>query len=399
MTSLLTPAWLAWPECKAIVEALGVDEARFVGGAVRDSLLGLPVSDIDIATTVVPTEVMSRLSDRGMKVIPTGIDHGTVTVVANDRVFEVTTLRKDVATDGRRAVVAYSTDWQEDAARRDFTINALYLNMSGQVTDYFGGLDDLAQGHVRFIGKAETRIAEDALRILRFFRFHARFGKAAPDVASFTACVARSKDLMTLSRERVRDELLKLLVVRDPVPVVRLMLEHGLLKAVIPEIVATDRLATLVRLEEAHGDVSGLRRLAALLPPDAGVLEHVGNGLRLSRKQVSRLVKMADRPIGDLQTVQAMRAYIYLQGAEALTDVALLGAVPENDLARVLTESRDWTPPRLPVSGKDFIQRGMSPGPDVAKAVQAFDKLWIAHEFQEDSHKINELIDRVLRKS
>jgi poly(A) polymerase len=398
MTSLFLPPWLQWPESRAIIAALGAEAARFVGGVVRDGLLGLDGSDIDIATTILPAEVMARLSAKGMKVIPTGIDHGTVTVVASDRVFEVTTLRRDVATDGRRAVIAHTTDWQEDAARRDFTINALYLNSDGHVFDYFGGQADLANGHVRFIGDAETRIAEDALRILRFFRFYARFGKGAPDAAGLAACVARAKDLMTLSRERVRDELLKLLSGPNPVPVVQLMLDHGLLKAVIPEIDGTDRLAQLVAREDRHAAGSDLRRLAALLPRDAGVLDHVGNGLRLSRKQVSRLVSMADTPLADLTNAIAARAYLYQHGAEALVDTVLLGAMPEPQLALVLALCQDWTPPRLPVTGKHFIQRGMLPGPAVAKAVQAFAQLWIAEEFPEDMSKINDLIDIALKQ-
>src|SRR4051794_10926735 len=224
---------------KRLLAALGADEGltRYVGGAVRDDLLDLPVSDIDLATRIPPLEVMQRLEKAKIKAVPTGIDHGTVTAVSDGHPFEVTTLRRDVSTDGRRATVAFTDDWEEDAARRDFTINALSADpVTGELFDYFGGLADLEQPHIRFIGDPLQRIAEDHLRILRFFRFHARFDAGEPDAAALDACTARTNDLMALSRERIADELLKLLGLPNPARTVRIMLERKILNPVLPEI-------------------------------------------------------------------------------------------------------------------------------------------------------------------
>src|SRR5947209_7920118 len=224
---------------RRLLAALGADEGltRYVGGAVRDDLLGLPISDIDLATRIAPDEVIRRLEKARIKAVPTGIDHGTVTAVSDGQPVEITTLRRDVSTDGRRATVAFTDDWQEDAARRDFTINALSADpQTGQLFDYFGGLSDLEERHVRFIGDPLQRIAEDHLRILRFFRFHARFAVGPPDPSALAACTLRANDLMALSRERIADELLKLLAMENPASTVAIMLEHGILNAVLPEV-------------------------------------------------------------------------------------------------------------------------------------------------------------------
>src|SRR4051794_34372758 len=231
---------------KKLLGALGTDagETRYVGGCVRDTLLGLEVSDVDLATRLTPETVIDRLRKAGIKSVPTGLAHGTITAVIGGAPVEVTTLRRDVATDGRRATIAYTEDWREDAARRDFTINALLADpKTGEIFDFFGGQDDLAARRVRFIGEPLSRIAEDHLRILRFFRFHARFGAGAPDPAALEACAGRANDLMALSRERIADELLKLLGLADPAPTVKLMIARGTLKPVLPEIEAADRLA------------------------------------------------------------------------------------------------------------------------------------------------------------
>src|SRR4051812_5229558 len=249
-----------------VLNALGADEGltRYVGGAVRDDLLGLKVSDVDLATRIRPEEVMTRLQSARIKAVPTGIDHGTVTAVSDGHAVEITSLRRDVSTDGRRATVAFTDDWQEDAARRDFTINALYADpATGKVFDYFGGLDDLAARRVRFIGDPLARIAEDHLRILRFFRFHARFGETI-DAAGLAACAARANDLMALSRERIASELLKLLVAPGAVAAVALMIDHAILRAVLPEITDGAPLATLADREAASAIAPDpIRRLAA----------------------------------------------------------------------------------------------------------------------------------------
>ena len=255
------------PHLDPLVAALGGGETvRLIGGVVRDTLLGEPVSDVDMATRLTPDEVIAHLKSAHIKSVPTGIAHGTVTAVTAHGPVEITTLRRDVSTDGRHAIVAFTNDWREDAARRDFTINALAANPdTGEIFDYFGGLDDLAAGRVRFIGDALQRIAEDHLRILRFFRFFARFGRGKPDAAAYDACAARANDLMSLSRERIASELLKLLDYTNPVAAVRLMLARDVLRPVLPEITSADILDGLVIREARAGEP--IRRLAALIGP------------------------------------------------------------------------------------------------------------------------------------
>ena len=297
------PKWRRRRGMKRLLDALSADDGltRYVGGAVRDDLLDLPVSDVDLATRLQPDDVVRRLEAAKIKAVPTGIDHGTITAVSDGHPYEITTLRRDVATDGRRAQVAFTTDWEEDAARRDFTINALSADpRTGEVFDYFGGLDDLLARHVRFIGDPLKRIAEDHLRILRYFRFHALFGGGEPDRAALDACTRRSNDLMALSRERIADELLKLLALAEPAATVGIMIEHAILKPVLPEI-AVERLADLEQLiaaEKAAGSApDGLRRLAALLPRAPAVAKSIAVRLKLSNKARKRLACAAGAEI------------------------------------------------------------------------------------------------------
>ncbi len=280
----LPPAtWRDHAGLRRVIDALGAGNARIVGGAVRDTLLGIDTADVDLATTHQPEHVVDLLEAAKIKAVPTGIKHGTITAVAGDAVYEVTTLRRDLDTDGRHATVAFTDDWREDAARRDFTINALYADpASGELFDYFGGIDDLEARRVRFIGDPLTRIAEDHLRILRFFRFLARFGDA-PDPEGLKACTDRANDLMALSRERIANELLRLLVAPRAPEVVALMLERGIFAPVLPEIGDALRLATLARQEEAAGVAPDpIRRLAATLPRDPAAVAAVGARLKLS---------------------------------------------------------------------------------------------------------------------
>ena len=363
----LPPA--AWPRgARAVFAALdaGGGTTRLVGGAVRDALLGLPVSDIDLATQLTPGVVIDRLTAHGIKAVPTGIAHGTVTAVSHGETFEVTTLRRDVSTDGRHAVVAFSQDWRDDASRRDFTINALYADpLTGTVFDYFGGLADLDARRVAFIGDAATRIAEDHLRILRFFRFHARFGVGAPDPAGLAACAARANDLMALSRERVRGELLKLLAVGDPAPTVAVMLRAGIFAAVLPEVGDLERLTRVVAAEAAVALPAGpLRRLAALLPADAALLDAVATRLRLSNAERARLVAMAAPP------TRAMFAEAYRDGVTAAIDRRLLAG---GETAPLL----GWQRPRFPLSGRDLIARGIAPGPEVSRELVRLERAWV----------------------
>ncbi|MGN6058634.1 MAG: CCA tRNA nucleotidyltransferase [Sphingomicrobium sp.] len=360
-----------------LLKALDADEGltRYVGGAVRDDLLNLPISDVDLATRLQPEEVVRRLEKASIKAVPTGIEHGTITAVSAGHPFEITTLRRDVSTDGRRATVAFTDDWKEDAARRDFTINALSADpRTGEIFDYFGGLDDLRRRHIRFIGDPLQRIAEDHLRILRFFRFHARFGSGEPDAAALRACAARAHDLMALSRERIADELLKLLGVQDPAPTVAIMLRHDILKPVLPEIGAEKmpRLEALIANERNAGiEGDPLRRLAALLPRNSEVADDVGVRLRLSNKARRRLVSdSAER------SNESPQALAYRVGTEAAVDRLLLEGHPEE--AKMIAS---WKTPRLPIGGGALIARGLPEGPIVAKTLRAIEDQWVKAGF------------------
>jgi poly(A) polymerase len=375
---------------RRLLEALGAEAGltRYVGGAVRDDLLGLPISDIDLATRLTPDEVMSRLGKARIKAVPTGLDHGTVTAVSDGRPFEITTLRRDVSTDGRRATVAFTDDWQEDAARRDFTINALSADpLSGELFDYFDGLADLEQRHVRFIGDPLQRIAEDHLRILRFFRFHARFGSGAPDAKALEACTRRANDLMALSRERIADELMKLLGLPEPAPTLAVMVERDILKPVLPEIVA-DRVANLEALIAAEADAAippdPVRRLAALLPRSGEIADAIATRLRLSNKGKKRLICAVG-----FDAFSSPRGMAYRLGSDCAIDRLLLaGAVDQAVLVS------GWRAPRLPISGGELIARGLTPGPVVARTLKQIDHEWAEAGFPE-----GEVFDRIVAEA
>ena len=356
-----------------LLAALGADEGltRYVGGAVRDELMHLPVSDLDLATRLKPDEVVERLEAAKIRPVPTGIDHGTVTAVSSGSPYEITTLRRDVSTDGRRATVAFTDDWEEDAARRDFTINALSADpKTGEVFDYFGGKDDLLARRVRFIGDPLERIAEDHLRILRFFRFHARFGLGEPDAEGLKACAQRANDLMALSRERIADELLKLLAVDDPSPTVAIMLDQEILRPVLPEIAGSEvsRLTDLVMAERtAKIDGDPLRRLAALLPAEPALAERIAVRLKLSNKARKRLGCAASPDVPD-----NARSLAYYVGIECAVDRLLLAGKTEAAVAIA-----QWHVPRLSVRGGQLIERGLPQGPGVAKTLQAIERRWV----------------------
>ncbi len=380
--------WRHWPGLTRLIAALGAGNARYVGGAVRDTRLGLAVSDVDVATTHAPEQVVDLLEGAGIKAIPTGIAHGTITAVSSGTTIEVTTLRRDLATDGRHATVAFTDDWREDAARRDFTINALYADpATGEIFDYFDGLADLDARRIRFIGDPLQRIAEDHLRILRFFRFLARFGDT-PDPAGLAACAARANDLMALSRERIRDELLKLLVARDAVRVLRLMIDHGILTPVLPEIdaVGIDRLEQLAALESRTGIApDAIRRLAALFPPDAALNDAVGARLRLSKAERQALASAIHPDLAE-----GARPLAYRIGVDRAVDRLLL--VGQADAVSTII---GWTPPRLPLTGGALIQRGLSKGPEVAHALRVTEDRWIAENFP-DATRAGQIADAVV---
>lgn len=383
--------WQAQLGMRELLAVLGAEEGltRFVGGTVRDELLGIPHSDVDLATKLDPQAVLDRLKKTKIKAVPTGIDHGTITAVSRGHVVEITTLRRDVSTDGRRATVAFTEDWAEDAARRDFTINALFADpISGEIFDYFGGLDDLDHRHIRFIGDPLARIAEDHLRILRFFRFHARFGSGEPDPAALEACTARANDLMALSRERIADELLKLLGVSDPSVTVGIMLERKILKPVLPEIEASALpiLRALVTSEGAAGvEPDALRRLAAILPRDQLTAEEVAVRLRLSNKARKRLACTASADL-DLSP----QALAYRVGADCAVDRLLL-AGRDQDAVTVAS----WKPTRLPVKGGDLIKRGLKEGPVVARTLRQIEDEWVRAGFP-IGNALDEIVDRAL---
>ncbi|TGX52382.1 CCA tRNA nucleotidyltransferase [Sphingomonas gei] len=372
---ILPPAeWRHRKGLDRLIETLG--NARFVGGSVRDTLLGIPVSDVDLATPLPPERVVELLCAADIKAAPTGIEHGTITAVLPSGPVEVTTLRRDVSTDGRRATVAFTDDWREDAARRDFTMNALYADpLTDEIFDYFGGLADLDARHVRFIGDPLQRIAEDHLRILRFFRFLARFGDRA-DPAGLDACTARAKDLMALSRERIRDELLKLLVAKDAVRVAELMLSRGIFEPVLPEIDSVALLARVAGRELAAGVAPHpIRRLAALLPQDPATADQLGARLKLSNAERKRLVT-AVTPLD-----QAPQPLAYRLGVEGAVDQLLLSERPVEEAIAI----RDWQLPRLPLTGGALVERGLAKGPDVARALRAVEDRWIAEGFPDEA--------------
>lgn len=390
-------AWLHSPALKAVVAALSVDAEppRIVGGAVRDGLLGLPVSDIDLATPLHPDAVIDRLDAARIKAVPTGIEHGTITAVIDGKSFEITTLRRDVSTDGRRATVAFSSDWREDAARRDFTINALYANAdTGEVFDYFDGIADLKAGLVRFIGDADTRIAEDHLRILRYFRFYARFGSAEPDSAAIQACAAAAKSLMALSRERIADELMKLLALPNPLQSIVLMRDHGVFAAFLPEVRAdaVAQLSHLLQREQQAGiEPKAGRRLNALLPNDRFIVDAVTARLKLSNKA---RVEMVERLTATPPTCQNARALAYAHGTAIAADVILLHS-SENEWTTALAQLADWAPPVFPIKGGELVSRGLSAGPDVAKTLRAAEQIWISEGFP-DAERARQIADHLV---
>lgn len=398
MAALTLPEtdWRSRSGLDALTQVLGgeLGLSRFVGGAVRDALLGIPVADVDLATALSPDEVMTRLRAAGIRAVPTGIEHGTITAVLDSGPVEVTTLRRDVSTDGRHATVAFTDDWREDAARRDFTMNALYADpTTGALYDYFGGLEDLAARRVRFIGDPLRRIAEDHLRILRFFRFLARFGDT-PDPEGLDACTARARDLMALSRERIRDELLKLLVARDAVAVTALMLERGILEPVVPEIVTAGRLSDLADREARLGAAPDpVRRLAALLPRDPAAGDLIGARLKLSNAQRKRLV-LALTEGG----TEDARALAYRIGREAAEDRLLLAATDDTEAAHGWEQLTGWDIPRLPLTGGALVARGLAKGPDVARALRAVEDQWIAEAFP-DAARVDAIADAVVAQA
>ncbi|MDT0508877.1 CCA tRNA nucleotidyltransferase [Novosphingobium sp. MMS21-SN21R] len=384
-------AWARRGDLAALVAALDPQaqgNCRWVGGVVRDTILGLEPKDIDMATTLVPDETARRLTDAGIKVVPTGIAHGTVTAVLPGGPVEITTLRRDVSTDGRHATVAFSAEWHDDAARRDFTINALYADpQTLAVYDYHGGLGDLADRRVRFIGDARQRIREDFLRILRYFRFQTRFGSLPADEEAESAVSELAPGLKGLSRERVGWELMNLLGLPDPAPTVRRMAELGVLEQILPEadpagLAALSALVTHERTSGIKGDA--LRRLAALLPASTAVAEQVASRLRLSFAQRKRLSSSAARE----SSAADARALAYRIGMEEAHDRLLLNGADVAPLA-------GWDVPRFPLKGGEVVARGVRAGPEVARVLRAVEERWVTEQFP-DAARVSALLDEIL---
>jgi len=380
--------WMVAPATRAVLAALGQGNARFVGGAVRDALLGREVRDIDIATPLVPDDVMRRLGDAGIKTVPTGLAHGTVTAVVPPSQFEITSLRRDIESFGRHARVTFTTEWCEDAARRDFTLNALYLDPAGAVFDPVGGLGDLRAGRIRFVGAAAERIREDVLRLLRFYRFHAHYGRGEADAAARDAARALKHLLPTLSGERVAAEVLKLLDAPDPAATLALMRADGVLAVVLPEARTLDRLAGLVPLEPVP---DALRRLGALVSWDVAAAEAVAVRLKLSAAARARLAALAAPSVAvDLAAPDAaQRRALFHLGAALYRDLVLLraaeaGAAARARAAALVALADSWRVPHFPLKGRDVTARGVAAGPEVGRLLAALEAWWEAGDFHAD---------------
>ncbi len=378
LPSLAGEAWLNEPRLQKLLAVLSEQgEARVAGGAVRNAILKVPVADVDIATTLPPEDVVRVCKDAGFSVHPTGIAHGTVTVVVRHQAFEVTTLRRDVVTDGRRAVVAFTKDWREDALRRDFTMNALYCDAHGKVTDFTNGYADIQKRRVKFVGVPSRRIREDFLRILRFFRFHALYGKGNPDVAGLAACRRQRGNLKSLSAERLRQELFKLLVAPRTVAVLKVMASSGILEVVLPHTKAWHVLGRL--------------------PPDpvfklfvlAREPLQMQARFRLSNDEAKRLKALSEIPRVSPDFRAAERRHVlYLLKPKLWRDAVVLSWAESRDglddpaWQSLLNLADEWPVPRFPVSGTDLVASGLAPGPALGEMLRRLEDYWIASDFK-----------------
>jgi poly(A) polymerase len=396
--------WLTSGPTARVLALLNGDgeEARVVGGAVRNALLRIPIGDIDIATTAVPPEVIRRAKAAGIKSVPTGIEHGTVTLVADGRPFEVTTLREDTETFGRKAKVAFGRDWVADAQRRDFTINGLSVNADGVVHDHVGGLDDIAARRVRFIGDPNQRIAEDYLRILRFFRFHAAHGAGEPDRAGYFACIGGRAGLATLSAERMRMEMLKLMVAQGVIGATTAMADGGLLLPILGGVTYTGPLAAMVLVERQLGlPPNAIRRLGALAVSVTEDARRLGIRLRLTNAETKTLDSMGHRwwRLAGMDEATARRR-LYRLGEERYRDRLMLawaraGAEADTESWRELaTLPERWRAPKFPLKAADFIARGIAEGPGLGHVLALAEDAWLAAEFPLDEATLETIADQ-----
>ncbi len=405
--------WMTAPGTRAVIDALtaGGADVRFVGGCVRDALLGHESNDIDIGTLDPPERVLALLKDAGLesRTVPRGIAHGTVTALAGGSRYEITTLRRDERTDGRHAEVAFTDDWREDAARRDFTINAMSAAPDGTLHDYFGGQADLEAGRVRFVGDPATRIAEDHLRILRFFRFFAWYGRGEPDADAFVACEAASGAITLLSYERIQSEMLKLLASDDPVPAISAMLNTGVLDQLLPLVQQPEAFTRLIGLERFFSALDPIRRLAALIA-DSGT-EYTATAVRafadrwqLPRIQAERLVALVvgPNPITPRIDRRVQRRLLYRLGRERFWDLVLVVWAKENldakdSSLRAMLEIADaWETPEFLLRGEDVIERGIEEGPEVGELLKAVEDWWVEQDFRPDRAALLEKLDALV---
>ncbi|WP_407975716.1 CCA tRNA nucleotidyltransferase [Brucella pseudogrignonensis] len=406
--------WLRSKTLQALFAALNREggEVRVVGGAVRNTLLGTKVSDVDLATTHLPEETVRLAKEAGFKPVPTGIEHGTITVVVQGQPFEVTTLRKDIETNGRHAKVAFGTDWKTDAERRDFTINALYATADGDVIDYVGGLADIETKTLRFIGDAEERIREDYLRILRFFRFFAWYGSGRPETDGLRASARLKDGLNQLSAERVWSELKKLLSAPDPSRAMLWMRQSGVLSAILPESEkwGIDAIHGLVRAEaDLDWQVDALLRLESIVPPDAARMTELGKRLKMSNAERARLEAWARADAIKSETSeQALKKLIYRGSSQAVADrIRLAYASARQEAAasdeamiraggysRLLDAVEKYEPLVFPVTGGDLLSLGVEKGPGLGEALRDLETLWIDSGFSLDREALLDKLDR-----
>jgi poly(A) polymerase len=394
--------WMTAPETVAVMTALR--EGRFVGGAVRNALLGASVIDIDIAVPMPPTETMARLKAKGIKVIETGIDHGTVTAIAGTHAFEITSLRRDVETDGRHAVVAFTDDWAEDAARRDFTMNALYASAGGEIFDYATGVEDLIAGKVRFMGDARARIAEDYLRVLRLFRFHAWYGKGEIDAEGLRAAAEAKDKLKTLSAERVAKELLRLLEAGNPSPVLRMMAATGILSMLLPGALQLSRLERLAEIDADNLFTrDGVLRLAALLPDDGDAAHAAADALKLSNADRTRLEQaLGGAALTAGLSAKNARLLLYRLGVARFRDKVLMAwaGAPKGANAlpwrMMLRMAETWERPRFALTGLDVMRAGVAEGPDVGRVLGQVEDWWAGGDFTASEAALREKLKSVI---
>ena len=414
MENTVHAPWMTAPATRAVIDALTADGAdvRFVGGCVRDALLGRESDDIDIGTPDPPEHVLALLEGAGIetRTVPRGIEHGTVTALAGGERYEITTLRRDERTDGRHAEVAFTDDWREDAARRDFTINAMSATPDGALHDYFGGQEDLAAGRVRFVGDPATRIAEDHLRLLRFFRFYAWYGRGEPDADALAACKAATNTIPSLSGERVQAEMLKLLAADDPMPALRTMHDAGVLAVLLPEAQGTSRLINLIVVERTLSETDSIRRLAALIvgiDDAAAAARTVAERWRLPGDEGARLAALCKllTMFDFTSDGHSRRVLLYRLGPDYFRDVTLMTWAQQDNIENesawkeMLDEASKWEAQTFLLNGEDVLERGISEGTEVGRLLSAVEEWWIERDFAPDRAALLERLDVLVAES